>query len=401
MEREYPHLLFRKHWTLSSVSEFLLGQCDALVEAIKNTPILPKTYDELMHLSLFKGAQATTAIEGNTLSDEEIEGLMLRDEKVPPSKEYQEIEVRNILDAFNTLLDEVVGDDNCSLISTELLLRFHKMVGKDLGEHFDAIPGKMRENNVVVGKYRCPDPKDVPELLIKLCEWLKNEFGYNSGDQTFKDVVVQAIITHIYIEWIHPFGDGNGRTGRLVEFYILLRGGNPDIASHILSNHYNQTRSNYYRHIEMSTQTKDLSKFIEYALLGFRDGLMITLKSIQKSQLENFWQKLIYDKFHDVQIVKREVFKRQRSLALELPTDRVFVISDVPELTMRLARLYGVVSERTIHRDIEKLIDLDLVEKVPGGYKANISMLNRMIARKKKNNNEKKRRVKLAMEGEV
>jgi Fic family protein len=388
MEREYQHLLFKKHWILTSVSEFLLGQCDSLVEAIKNTPIMPSTYDDLMHVSLIKGAQATTAIEGNTLTDEEIEGLILRDEKMPPSKEYQQIEVENIIDAFNTLLDEVVGDDNCSLITTELLLRFHQIVGKNLGEHFDAIPGRLRENNVVVGKYRCPDPKDVPELLNTLCEWIKHEFAYNSGNQSFKDVVVQAIVTHIYIEWIHPFGDGNGRTGRLVEFYILLRGGNPDIASHILSNHYNQTRSNYYRQIELATQTKDLSKFIEYALQGFKDGLMLTLKSIQATQLQNFWQKLIYDKFHDVQMVKRDVFKRQRTLALELPTNRTFSILQVPELSMKLARLYSVVSERTIHRDIEKLIELELVEKIHGGYRANISLLNRMIARKKKNTKE-------------
>jgi len=41
---------------------------------------------------------------------------------------------------------------------------------------------------------------------------------------------------------IHPFGDSNGRTARLIEFYILLRAGLPDMVSHILSNHYNDTR---------------------------------------------------------------------------------------------------------------------------------------------------------------
>ena len=205
MEREYAHLLFKKHWTISSGAKFLLGQCDALVESIKNSPILPGTYDNLMFVSLIRGAQATTAIEGNTLTDAEIEGLLFRDEKMPPSKEYQQIEVKNIIDAFNTLLDEVVSDNYCNLISISLLLRFHKMVGKDLGEHFEAVPGQLRESNVVVGRYRCPDHKDVPELLEKLCTWLKDEFGYKTGNQTFREVVIQAIVTHIYIEWIHPF----------------------------------------------------------------------------------------------------------------------------------------------------------------------------------------------------
>lgn len=72
------------------------------------------------------------------------------------------------------------------------------------------------------GPYRCPDPRDVVELVSRLCDWLRREFAYSSGNQTFADAVVQAIVTHVYIEWIHPFGDGNGRTGRLLEFSTRL-----------------------------------------------------------------------------------------------------------------------------------------------------------------------------------
>ena len=80
----------------------MLGQCVAYTKAISNTPIMPQFYDELMRLALRKGAQATTAIEGNTLSDEEIAKLQ-EGQKLPPSKEYQDIEVRNSLDAVNEL----------------------------------------------------------------------------------------------------------------------------------------------------------------------------------------------------------------------------------------------------------------------------------------------------------
>ena len=70
------------------------------------------------------------------------------------------------------------------------------------------------------------------------------------GKQSFQDPVIQAIVAHVYIAMIHPFGDGNGRTARLIEFYILLRAGLPDMASHILSNHYNDTRQEYYRRLD-------------------------------------------------------------------------------------------------------------------------------------------------------
>jgi len=389
LQREYPHLMFRRHWELSSGSLHLLGQCEAYVKAINNTPILPHHYSQLMNVALMKGAQATTAIEGNTLSDEEVKKVMDK-QKLPPSKEYQAIEVGNILTAFNELLSEIVNTNVDHYISIDLLQRFHKMVGQNLGEHFTAIPGQLRNSDVVVGRYRCPDYRDVPILLERLCQWLRNEFKYGKTEQSFSEVVIQAIVTHIYIEWIHPFGDGNGRTGRLVEFYILLRGGNPDISSHILSNYYNLTRTAYYRQIEKATESRSLSEFIEYALLGFRDGLVQTLDIIQKSQFQNTWQKLIYDRFDAIRQGSREdVFRRQRTLALEIPFDIEFTISQVSNLSIPLAKQYaGGVSEKTIQRDVEKLIELELVRKSKSGYIANTDILRSMIAKRRSTNNE-------------
>lgn len=388
LNSEYPHLMFRRHWTLSEKALLLLGQCEAYVKAINNTPILPHHYSQLMNVALMKGAQATTAIEGNTLSDEEVQKIM-DNQKLPPSKEYQEIEVKNILNTFNVLLDEIVNTGVDHYISRDLLLRFHKMVGQNLGEHFAAIPGQLRNSDVIVGRYRCPDHRDVPILLDRLCQWLKEEFRFGQGEQSFSEVVVQAIVTHVYIEWIHPFGDGNGRTGRLVEFYILLRGGNPDIASHILSNYYNMTRTAYYLQIEKATESRNLSNFIEYALLGFRDGLAQTLEVIQKSQFQNTWQKLIYDKFDAIrQGSREEVFRRQRTLALEIPFEKEFTVAQVSSLSVPLAKLYSGsgVSEKTIQRDVEKLIELELVRKSSAGYIANTDILRSMIAKRRSPN---------------
>jgi Fic family protein len=383
LHREYQHLSFVKNWKPNESSWLLLGQCEALVKAINNTPILPHHYAVLMQLALLKGAQSTTAIEGNTLSDEEIKKLM-EGLKLPPSKEYQEIEVKNILEAFNILLKEVTTENKDQLINVDLLKRFHKLVGKNLGEHFSAIPGQLRDNDVVVGPYRCPDHRDVPVLLDKLCKWLREEFGYEKHEQSFKEVVIQAIVAHLYIEWIHPFSDGNGRTGRLVEFYVLLRGGNPDIASHILSNYYNQTRPEYYRQIEKAREDNDLSGFIHYALLGFRDGLEQTLEIIQKSQFENTWQKLIYDKFDEVKDQIRDVvFKRLRTLALELPFNRPFNVSEIPNLTIPLAKAYASLNEKTIQRDIERLVELKLVLKFEEKFVANTDSIRSMFAKKR------------------
>src|SRR5262249_46614258 len=156
------------------------------------------------------------------------------------------------------------------------------------------------------------------------------------NNQTFADAVVQAIITHVYLEWIHPFGDGNGRTGRLLEFYILLRAGNPDIASHILSNFYNQTRSEYYRQLDQAGKTKDLSAFVRYAVQGYRDGLKGVMHAIANNNLKVSWRYLVYSAFADKSYRKKSVFKRRRILALAIPPGDGLTLKEIMMLTPEL-----------------------------------------------------------------
>ena len=318
LTREYPQLQFRVHWQLKECELVRVGQCVSLIKAINNTPITPQYYTQLMEVALTKGAQSTTAIEGNTLTEEDINRLRAG-QKLPTSFEYQAKEVQNILEAFDTILQETIFEHKEQLITKDLLLRFHKMVGKELGEHFAAIPGRFRENDAIVGTYRCPDYRDVPELVETYCRFLRDVFRYEDGKQRFSELFIEAIVAHVYLEWIHPFGDGNGRTGRLLEFYILSRGGNPDITLHILSNYYNLTRPEYYRQLEKAFQTRDLTEFIAYALLGFRDGLQLILEKIQSSQLAITWQKYVYDKFDTIDAGQKDVVKRKRTFALEMP----------------------------------------------------------------------------------
>lgn len=384
MHGSYPHLRFARHWRVSPKAQYELGQCDAIVTAICEMPLRPEHHAQLLRVSLIKGARATTAIEGNTLSEEEIQRVV-EGESLPPSKEYQEIEVRNVLDAMNSLIDEVAVDNQENLLTPALILRFHNMIGQELGGHFDAIPGRFRTDHRVVGPYRCPDPRDVPELVETLCRWLRTEFRYASGDQPFADAVIQAIVTHVYIEWIHPFGDGNGRTGRLLEFYILLRAGNPDIASHILSNFYNLTRPEYYRQLEAAHDSRDLTRFIEYAVEGLRDGLMETLAVIQASQFATAWRSYIHDRFAARQYTKRTVFKRRRNLMLYFPIDGRYSLDQVSLLNPEIAKAYGQLSERTLKRDLEVLVEMGLVRRDDDGlYSANTNALRLMMARRLK-----------------
>ena len=377
----YKHISFRKEWEIDLECAYMLGECDAYVKALSDIPLKPEHRDRLLRVSLIKGAQATTAIEGNTLSEEEISKLE-EGWKLPPSKEYLEIEVKNILGAFNLLLREIVSGGKIQIITPELIKNFHRMIGKNLGEHLDAVPGRFREDNRVIGTYRAPDYKYVPELIEKLCSWLRQEFHYNDG-QNFPTSVIEAIITHVYIEWIHPFGDGNGRTGRLFEFYILLRAGLPNIVSHTLSNFYHQTWPEYYRQLDQARKNKNLTGFIKYAVLGFRDGLKENLSVIQESQFSIFWYYFIYEAFADVKYTKKTAFKRKRNLILQMPINQEFDVDEILELTPNIAKKYATVNRATVLRDLKELQDLRLLIKTGRKFKANTGILKTLMPSKK------------------
>ena len=366
-DSHYPHLLFQQNWSFSEDTSVRLGQCAGMIQSILRLPLLPEVKQELKLVSMIKGAAATTRIEGNTLSDEEAEKTA-RGLELEPSKQYQQQELRNVMDAMNQLFDELANSPRRMLISPEFILRVHGLVGKDLGELFDAIPGRYRQDSRAVNRYRCPDYRDVPQLMSQLCDWLKS-FGYVQGNQSLHSAIIQAIVAHVYLEWIHPFGDGNGRTGRLIEFYILCRAGVPDICSHVLANHYNNTRPEYYGHFDIARRERSLTKFIAYSVLGLRDGLLNVVETVQDCQLTVAWEHFVYAKFKSRPLKNRERFHRLRTLALKIPPDD-FEADDALRLSKELFDLYRDKHSRTIKRDLGELKSMEIVGEMDGKFYA-------------------------------
>ncbi|MGH3941387.1 MAG: Fic family protein [Pseudonocardiaceae bacterium] len=99
----------------------------------------------------------------------------------------------------------------------------------------------------------------------------------------FYCLFVAATLAHLYIAWIHPFGDRNGRTARLLECAILAHSGVvPWVSSNLLSDHYNRTRSRYYQRLERASRERDVRGFITVVLslpTGSRDNPDVTQRS--------------------------------------------------------------------------------------------------------------------------
>ncbi|HMY68933.1 MAG TPA: Fic family protein [Leptospiraceae bacterium] len=375
--KTHSFISFKKSWDLSEDSYFLLGQCKSLIKAISSTPLMPSYRQVIYSVNLIKGALATTAIEGNTLSEEEIK-MIHEGKSLSISKQYMEIEVKNVLDALNLLRDSIVLQGQSQLITPDLIKDFHKMIGKNLGTNFEAVPGEFRKNNVTVGNYRAPDHSEVETLMKNFCEWSRSEFHFEK-DQTFSTAIIQAIVSHIYIAWVHPFGDGNGRTARLLEFYLLLRAGVPDIAAHILSNFYNNTRNEYYRQLsETSKLNGNLTNFIMYALQGFKDGLQEVFTLVNQNQLELAWRNFVNEVFRsNNQFGKTgSVSRRILGLVLSMDLSKEYSLQEISEINEAVRLNYFNKSKRTLTRDIDALVEFKVVRKLENDkYKANSEIL--------------------------
>jgi Fic family protein len=346
----------------------MLGECASKCEHIAGTPLRPDISKFLHSIYLAKGVAATTAIEGNTLSEEQVRQQIEGKLKVPPSKEYLKQEVENILEGCNLILDEI-AEGRLPQLSPDRVKALNRIVLKNLTPSDEGvIPGEIRRYSVGVMDYRGAPAEDCEYLLAKLCDWL-NEMVFPGRE--IVGAILKAIMAHLYLAWIHPFGDGNGRTARLVEVQILLCSGVPAPAAQLLSNHYNQTRTAYYRQLQQSSKSGgDATPFLQYAVQGFRDGLIEQIETIRVQHIEVAWINYVHDSFEGAD---GQTDRRRRRLILELsalPRDWV-AIDELPIISGKVARDYSGKGTKTLHRDLERLVEMGLIEREPRRVRAN------------------------------
>jgi Fic family protein len=348
----------------------LLGEAQSKCEHVAGVPLRPETAERLYRVFLAKGVAATTAIEGNTLSADDVLRRIEGNLELPPSKEYLGRSVDNILKACNGLMREIV-DGSVPPVSVERIRQFNRMVLDGLALPPEIAPGELRHHSVEVANYRGAPHEDCAYLLERLCDWLESPaLQPRDAGHAIVHAIVRAVLAHLYLAWIHPFGDGNGRTARLVELQILVRAGVPAAAAHLLSNHYNATRAEYCRQLDRASASGgEIVPFLQYAVTGFVDGLRDQLAVIREQQWTAAWRDWVDERLPD-RASPTDV--RRRNLVLALSARREPVpLRQLPELDARVAAAYARKTARTLARDRNALLDLGLIREEPGGYVAN------------------------------
>jgi Fic family protein len=378
-EETHPWLTFQYRAT-PNVLWARLGEALSKNQHLAGIPLPPRLAEELASVVLVKGALATTAIEGNTLSEEQAAAVINRGKSLPPSQDYLENEIRNVVAALNQVLSSAGG--GAFTLTPDWLRQQNRMVLEGLEVEDHVAPGEYTRDSLVVGQvYRGAPPEDVEYLVERMCEWLNDSFAAPSQDLSqpedmrFYNAVFGALLAHLYLVWIHPFGDGNGRVARLAEVAILLNSGVvPWVAANLLSDHYNRTRSRYYTRLAAASQKREVDEFIVYAVSGLVDRLREQIDAVRSYQVRIAWTSYVYEQMRDEPTGPTK--ERRRELVLTLPIHRPIAKRDIRRLSPGLAEKYAGHEDRMIQRDLNALKERGLVAESQKGYIALASIMN-------------------------
>lgn len=210
---------------------------EALIKIISEAEIAEQVYN-------------SNAIENSTLTLEETEKILLQIDLDRFINEREIFEAKNLARVVSYIEKKSKEKE----LDLEMILLLHKMLISNIR---DDIAGRFRKDNeyVRVGNHIAPSPKEVESRLMKmLAEY--NALGHES-------IVKRVARLHLSFEYIHPFIDGNGRIGRVLNNYLLLREGFVPINIKFID------RKKYYeafREFDLNNRTDIMEEIVGKAL---------------------------------------------------------------------------------------------------------------------------------------
>ena len=288
-----------------------------------------------------KTIHSSLAIEGNMLSEDEVRDIVDGKNVVAPIRQIQEVknaiktyELYPTLDAFNE----------------KDLLKAHGVMMQalvdDAGHYRKGGVGVFGEKGLV---HMAPPAERVPMLMADLFNWLKNSKDH---------LLIRSCVFHYEFEFIHPFIDGNGRTGRLWQSLIL--GKLHPLFEHLpVENMVYANQQQYYDAITASSNAGQSGPFIDFML----NEIYKTLKEHQGEALP--------DKLHD-KVPNKFPNKVPNKLRLQYPdlSDAVWdVYQELMEDGHASAATVGShlgISDRMVRKHISVLRDAGIIERIGG-----------------------------------
>ncbi len=255
-----------------TITPVLLAQAEqvaALRERILVAAVQVPWIPALQKDTRIRNAHSSTAIEGNPLTLEQVRAIE-EGREIPATAERPRREVAN----YFAGLRFVEKNAQRSAITHREVLRLHRIMAGEVMDQGTA--GEYRTMRVRVGSYVAPPPERVQPMMLELLEW------WNKHAAEISPILSSAIVHHQF-ETIHPFADGNGRTGRMLSLWELYRRGFDNHHIFSIDEFFWEDRSRYYAALEKVRQEGgDLTGWLEYSAEGLRVTLEQVWSRIQK-----------------------------------------------------------------------------------------------------------------------
>jgi len=256
-------MVFTPEFTITSGLLALSEEIAALRERIQTATVELAWIPALQKDSRIRNVHASTAIEGNPLTLEQVRAI----EEGRTLAAADERSQREVLNYFAGLR-YIEKNTKKRLLRHEDIFRLHRILADGVMDQGSA--GRYRDIAVRVGNYFPPPPADVSGLMMELLEW------WNKGSGKVSPVISSAIVHHRF-ESIHPFADGNGRTGRALSLWELYRRGFDTHHVFSVDEFYWEDRPRYYAALDAVRRAgDDMTSWLEYSA----EGLKYTLEQV-------------------------------------------------------------------------------------------------------------------------
>ncbi len=245
-------------------------------------PIFKNAFDTTIDFEKFNRIAVTfhsTAIEGSTLTLLETETLL--DKGITPNNKPL-LHQQMVLDHHQSLIATLNAAENKTPVTVEFLKSMAAAVMKSTGTkhitvlgEYDVSKGDLRLNNVRAGNQYFVNYDKVPGLVEQLVKEVQGEINLVTSLQ---DILTLSFKAHFDLVTIHPFGDGNGRTSRLLMNYIQHYHKLPISPVHM------EDRKQYIESLMLTREQQTLQPFIAFMSDQYVKYLKNELLSYQNQQ---------------------------------------------------------------------------------------------------------------------
>ena len=240
----------------------------ALRERVQGAAVQVAWIPALQKDTRVRNTHSSTAIEGNPLTLEQVRAV--EEGAALPMADRVHREVINYFAALRHIEKQASKEQ----LTHEDVFRLHRIIAGEVMDQGEA--GRYRTIPVRVGRYLPPPPDEVSGLMFELLEW------WNRDSLALSPVLSSAIVHHRF-ETIHPFADGNGRTGRALALWDLYRRGFDSHHIFSVDEFYWEDRTRYYAALQaVRQQGEDLTSWLEYCAEGLQQTLERVWQRIQQ-----------------------------------------------------------------------------------------------------------------------